>query len=700
MRSRWFHAPELHSPKPGEERRVAWIELFYDLVYVATIIQLGDALSRRADLVGFLGFAALFAAIWYAWTGYTFYSNRFRVDDSLHRLLVFVKMFGIACMAVLAPGVFEGETRPFAFAYVLVRLVIVLFYVRAWLQVEEARALSARYATWFGVGAAFWLVSAFVPPPWVWSIWAVGLTIELTAPFGGRLRELTLQHPPDAAHMAERYGLLTIIVLGESFVKVLSDLADSAERVGWGTAGQGGLALLITCSVWWIYFDDVVHSRIRPRPGARYIWLYSHLPLAIGITALGVGFKKAVGHDPDVAASTAHWLLTGSLALVFASVAVLDWVTERDESQMDDAARVWMRAGSVVVVLAIGIVGAITANWVILALIAAVCVAQVMADLAIAPMSDHEMDSDLLRSTFRAVRSADSVRRAEVRGRMRDPLEAVRKGAPSGLKRGLYYFFMHGSWARLFSAAVIGFLLANLVFAALYIMQEGSVRNADPRSLLDAFSFSVQTFATIGYGTLQPDTPYAHGLVVAEAICGLAFTALMTGLFFAKASRPTASVLFSEPATITRFEGRPALVVRLANARGNEVIEASIRLSALCDEVTEDGHRMRRVRDMALVRDSQPLFSLSWTVIHPIDERSPLHGLDEHDVEDRILAVIATVTGYDGTYARTVHARHFWYPDQFRWRQRFVDVMSLLDDGRLAIDYRMFHDTRPDPAEP
>jgi inward rectifier potassium channel len=123
-----------------------------------------------------------------------------------------------------------------------------------------------------------------------------------------------------------------------------------------------------------------------------------------------------------------------------------------------------------------------------------------------------------------------------------------------------------------------------------------------------------------------------------------------------------------------------------------------LRLSALCDEVSEDGHRMRRVRDLELVRDNQPLFSLSWTVIHQIDQHSPLFGVDENSIGERLITLIATVTGYDGTYSQTVHARQTWYPEDFRWGQRFLDVISELDDGRLVINYRDFHRTEPDPT--
>lgn len=699
MHNRWFHRPALHSPGPGEERRVGWIELFYDLVYVATIIQLGSALSKHPDWQGFLVFSGLFAAIWYAWSGFTFFSNRFVVDDALHRLLVFIKMFGIAAIAVLAPGVFAGETRSFALAYVLVRLVIVSLYVRAWFQVDGVKSLTGGLAVRFSVGAAFWFASIFVETPWAWVLWVIGLSIEISAPLSAKMRELTITHPPDAAHLAERYGLLTIIVLGESFVKVLTDLAGTKGAANWGTAGLGGLALLITCSVWWIYFDDVVHSRIRRKAGARFLWLYAHLPLAIGITALGVGIKKAVGADPEVSFEAARWLLTGSLALVYLSVAVLDWATERDMSRLDDMARVWMRVGSAVAVLSVGLVGDLISNWVSLCLIAVLCVAQVIADLAIAPQGESHPDADHLQSAFGFGEMEEDVARRDADRRHRDPLAAVRRGTPSGLRRGIYFFFMEGGWTRLLSAVVFVYLLICLLFAVLYTLDRGGVTGADAESFADAFFFSVQTFSTIGFGTLNPGSATADTLVVLQAILALLFAAMVTGLVFAKASRPQASMLFTRSVVVTTFEGKPALMLRVGNARGNEMVEATMHLTALCEEETADGHQMRRVRDLELVRSVQPLFSLTWTVIHLLDERSPLFGISEDSVDERLVALVATMTGYDGTYAQTTHSRHMWYPDDLVFGHRFVDVLSTLEDGRLSVDYRKFHQTEATGTE-
>ena len=198
MINRWFHRPRLHVADDGMERKVSWIELFYDLIYVAAIIQLGNALSNHVGLLGVFGFAGLFVPIWLTWTGFTFYSNRFLVDDFVHRAVVFVQMFGIGAMAVYVPDVLVGDPRGFALSYVVVRLALVIMYARAWRQVPEGRDLARRYTLGFGAGVLIWAASIFVPSPWVYLVWAVGIGVEFSAVLSRAAREVIGRYPPDS----------------------------------------------------------------------------------------------------------------------------------------------------------------------------------------------------------------------------------------------------------------------------------------------------------------------------------------------------------------------------------------------------------------------------------------------------------------------------------------------------------------------
>ncbi len=207
MESRWFHRAALWSPKPGHERKVGWLELFYDLVYVAALIQLGSALASHVSLFGALAFTGLMIPLWFTWTGFTFYNNRFLVDDAVHRLLVFVQMLAIGAVATSVPKVLDGQHQTFALAYGVARVVVVVMYVRAHAQVPEARGMTRCYGVGFALGAAIWLASAFVPPPWAFFLWALAQAVDLSTPLGKNALGLIERFPIDFGHVSERYGI-------------------------------------------------------------------------------------------------------------------------------------------------------------------------------------------------------------------------------------------------------------------------------------------------------------------------------------------------------------------------------------------------------------------------------------------------------------------------------------------------------------
>jgi inward rectifier potassium channel len=235
--------------------------------------------------------------------------------------------------------------------------------------------------------------------------------------------------------------------------------------------------------------------------------------------------------------------------------------------------------------------------------------------------------------------------------------------------------------------------LANLAFAGLFALQSGAVDKA--RSAIDLFYFSVQTWATIGYGGMTPVTTFANMVVVAESITSVLFTAVTTGLVFAKFARPTARVLFADRAVIARRDGKPVLMVRVANERGNDVVEASARLTLLKDEVSAEGERMRRLYDLTLVRNVQPFFIISWTLMHVIDEQSPFFGKTAEEVVAADWRLTVNLTGHDGTLSQTIYATHFYGAADIAFGSRYVDVTQTLPDGRLQIDLSRFHEIEP-----
>jgi inward rectifier potassium channel len=270
-----------------------------------------------------------------------------------------------------------------------------------------------------------------------------------------------------------------------------------------------------------------------------------------------------------------------------------------------------------------------------------------------------------------------------------------------GLRRSpltdVYHSLLVAPWRQFFALVLVAYLGANVVFALGYLAIGDGIEEARRGSFVDAFFFSVQTMATIGYGKMAPRGVAANLLVTAEALVGLLGLALVTGLVFAKFSRPTARVLFTRNLVLTRFDGVPSLLFRMANERGNQIAEAEAHLVMLRSERTPEGEEVRRMHELKLRRSHSAFFAFTWLVVHPITPASPLHGETPESLRDRDVQFIAGVTGLDETLGQTIHARHGWGLDQLLWGHRFVDVLSVLPDGRRAIDYRRFHDVELDP---
>ncbi len=246
-----------------------------------------------------------------------------------------------------------------------------------------------------------------------------------------------------------------------------------------------------------------------------------------------------------------------------------------------------------------------------------------------------------------------------------------------------YYFLIAASWGQLLGLAFGGFVLINLLFAVLYFFDLEGVANARPGSFSDAFFFSVQTFSTIGFGAMSPQTVYTHMLVTLESFAGLIAVALATGLIFAKFARPKAAVTFSKNILIHNRDGIPHLHFRIANERLSEIYNMSVNLSVLVDEITSEGHHMRRIRRLHLAREDVPLFTANWLNMHKLDEDSPLYGLTQENVYERALMFIVTIDGVEATLMQTVQASYFYRPSDVRFGYRFGDMITFDDRGMI-----------------
>ncbi len=268
-------------------------------------------------------------------------------------------------------------------------------------------------------------------------------------------------------------------------------------------------------------------------------------------------------------------------------------------------------------------------------------------------------------------------------------------GTDSSPRRDLYAWFLTLPWRGVLGLLAGAYLLSNALFALIYLADPGGIGNARPDSFADAFFFSVQTMATIGYGNMYPATLFANMVVTAETIIGLLSFALITGLLFTRFSRPSARVLFSNVAVVARYDGVPTLIFRMANERRNVILQAEVRVTLLRSETTEEGTEIQRQRDLKLMRHQSSFFGLSWMVAHPIDAESPLKGETAESLRQCKAVIGVLLAGTDETLGQTVHARYTYPAERILWGRRFVNVLGLTPEGERIIDLRHFHETVP-----
>ncbi len=268
----------------------------------------------------------------------------------------------------------------------------------------------------------------------------------------------------------------------------------------------------------------------------------------------------------------------------------------------------------------------------------------------------------------------------------------VMHGREHRVWQDLYHFCMTVSWPKFFATWAALFLAFNIAWALLYAAVPGSVANLDPPGYLGAFFFSVETLATVGYGHMHPGNLFGHVLASTEIFIGLTSLAFVTGVMFARFSRPTARFLFSEVGVVRPLDGRPVLMFRAANARTNVVMEASARLRVLRNTVSAEGYSMRRVLDLPLVRSHQPVFALGWNLMHVIDESSPLYGETEQSLVESGAAFNLTLSGTDETTGQSLMARYGYPATAIRWNHSFHDMSFKAPDGTDHFDFGKIHE--------
>jgi inward rectifier potassium channel len=251
---------------------------------------------------------------------------------------------------------------------------------------------------------------------------------------------------------------------------------------------------------------------------------------------------------------------------------------------------------------------------------------------------------------------------------------------------------MTASWPGFVGALAVAFVALNIVFALIYDLGEAPVANAT--SFADLFFFSVETTSTTGYGDMHPQTTYGHVIATAENFVGVMLLATMTGLVFARISRPRARILFARYPVVAPHNGVPTLMFRLANARSNFISEATAKLWMIGATVSEEGRRLVGFQSMKLIKSENPTLALSWTLFHPIDADSPLYGMDEETLAAAEINFVLSIVGFDDTSGQVEHARGVFAAQDVRFGHEFVDIIWIDEQGMRHIDYAKINATK------
>jgi inward rectifier potassium channel len=265
--------------------------------------------------------------------------------------------------------------------------------------------------------------------------------------------------------------------------------------------------------------------------------------------------------------------------------------------------------------------------------------------------------------------------------------------------RDPYHLAMAVRWPAFVALFMIGFLAINLAFAVLYMLQPGAIAHAGTRSMEDAFFFSVETLATVGYGAMAPGTLYGHIVASAETIVGLGFTAVTTGIIFVRFSRPRPNVVFADTAVVANHDKQPTLMIRVAYAGAGMLVGAEAHLDVLLAVWSSEGKRFLAPHELPLVRRRSPVLLLTWTLMHVIDESSPLHGLDAAGMKERQARIVLTIHGRDRETGTQVYDLKLYEVGQLRFGHAYRDVVSVDDRGRAEVDLGRISEIEPNPDD-
>ena len=390
LRKGLIKPPTLRSGQVAEtERHATWLVLFYDLVFVAAISQLAGNLNRDYSSTGLLHFAILFVPVWWAWVGHTFYLTRFDSDDIGHRLITMVQIVAVASLIVHLPDALGKSSVGFALSYAAVRYILVAEYVRAGSHIPHVRPLISRYIIGFGSAATLWVASTLIPTPHRFLLWYVAIAVDFLAPLTAG--QLHAKFPPHLMHLPERFGLFTIIVIGEAVVGVVMGIG--ADRLTLVAGVSGVMGLIITFTLWWGYFEGVRGAGMRQLTSKNHVrayqqWLYSHLPLTMGIASVAVGVKRVIVLAPhQLMPAQEVWILCASAGACMLSLNTI-FLSSYPSKPPDEALRFAVPQYILAfLTVGVGALGPVLSGIAVLGMLTALSVVQILYSLIYLPDS-------------------------------------------------------------------------------------------------------------------------------------------------------------------------------------------------------------------------------------------------------------------------------------------------------------------------
>lgn len=312
-----FAAPEVHPDT--RELKSTWMELFYDLAFVVAVAVIADQLGENLTAKGLLDFLLLFISAIFAWGKFTFYAGRYNTDDSVHRVVMLVQMTGVAAMAIAAHHGFEEGIHGFAVGFVVAQAALLFLLARVWYHFPERRPLNNVYVAEGTLVTGLWILVFFLPEH-AYPLVGAATVIDLGAPIvAGRFGYL---HPLNETHFPERFGLFSIIVLGEIVAATVR--GGQQMEIGWGLLGTGFVALVVAFSLWWLYFENVRGTRVQEKTGRVELWAYTHIPWVIGLATLGIGIQLCIT-EPVLGVAQVR-VVYWSAALALLCLGLLQWI--------------------------------------------------------------------------------------------------------------------------------------------------------------------------------------------------------------------------------------------------------------------------------------------------------------------------------------------------------------------------------------